>query len=289
MRAFRPCRRVSIENDILRFQSLGAMHGHHAHFVARDIHVAFDFALRRPNPIEEALQRRRLALLVSEREIEEFIERVGGLSAEPRENFGAAPSRHRAHARKIRMATNARAFRRKSSSARCAASANAGSSPALARSAGRSGPLRRIGERKELLVVRPNSGLFSTVASARSSSGSSSASPSTIRSMTAICSVRTKRSAPATSMPAPASARGSRPRTSGRAGAPGSARRAAACRSRSSAFTVRAILRGELDWRAGLAGSVEWCVPAFLARILVVRPDQHPRFPLRPGAASGKA
>ena len=48
---------------------------------------------------------------------------------------------------------------------------------------------------------RPNSGDLSTLASARSSSGRQRKSPSAIRSCTAICSVSTRRSAPATLMP----------------------------------------------------------------------------------------
>ena len=53
-------------------------------------------------------------------------------------------------------------------------------------------------ELEQLSSVKPNSGLLSTVASARSSSGSSRASASTSRSITAMCSVSTSRSAPAT-------------------------------------------------------------------------------------------
>ena len=73
------------ENDDRRFEALGAVHGHHPHFVARDLHVALDFGARLAQPGEETLQRRRLAPLVIEREIEEFVERVVGFRAEPRE------------------------------------------------------------------------------------------------------------------------------------------------------------------------------------------------------------
>ena len=45
------------------------------------LHVALDLGLRRAQPGDEALQRRRLAAFVVEREIEEFIERVVGLVA----------------------------------------------------------------------------------------------------------------------------------------------------------------------------------------------------------------
>ena len=61
------------------------MHGHHADFVARDFHVAFDLGARLPQPGEEALQRRRLAPLVIEREIEELVERIVGFGTEPGE------------------------------------------------------------------------------------------------------------------------------------------------------------------------------------------------------------
>src|SRR5439155_3327244 len=52
--------------------------------------VAFHVGLRRAQPGDEALQRRRLAPLVIEREIEEFVERVVGLVTEPGEEALAA-------------------------------------------------------------------------------------------------------------------------------------------------------------------------------------------------------
>ena len=78
------------EDDDRRLQPLGAVHGHHAHLVALHLHVALDLGLRRAQPGDEALQRRRLRAFVVEREIEEFVERVGGLMSEPREEFAAA-------------------------------------------------------------------------------------------------------------------------------------------------------------------------------------------------------
>ena len=69
------------EDHRVGLQPLGAVHGHHPHLVARHLHVALDLAFRRAQPGEEALQRRRLARLVVEREIEEFVERVVGFRA----------------------------------------------------------------------------------------------------------------------------------------------------------------------------------------------------------------
>ena len=76
-------RRVG-ENDDRRLQALGTVHRHHPHLVARHLHVALHFGTRRAQPVNEALQRRRLAPLVFEREIEEFIERIG----RPRDRAG---------------------------------------------------------------------------------------------------------------------------------------------------------------------------------------------------------
>ena len=61
------------------------MHGHDAHLVAGDFHVAFDFGLGITQPGDKALQRRRVAPLVVEREIEELVQRIVGLDAEPAE------------------------------------------------------------------------------------------------------------------------------------------------------------------------------------------------------------
>ena len=62
-------------------------------------------------------------------------------------------------------------------------------------------PLRLGASARRSSSSRPNSGDLSTLASARSSSGRQRKSPSAIRSCTAICSVSTRRSAPATLMP----------------------------------------------------------------------------------------
>ena len=86
-RRFRPGRRRRGvgENDDRRFQPLGAVHGHDAHFVAGDFHVAFDFGLGITQPGNKSLQRRRVAPLVIEREIEELVQRVVGLDSKPAE------------------------------------------------------------------------------------------------------------------------------------------------------------------------------------------------------------
>ena len=74
------------------------MHGHHPHLVARDLHVALDLGFGGAQPGDEALQRRRLAPLVVEREVEEFVERVVRLRAEPREECLRPPPAPRARA-----------------------------------------------------------------------------------------------------------------------------------------------------------------------------------------------
>ena len=85
----------------MRLEALGAMHGHHPHLVARDFHVALHFGIGRAQPGNEALQRRRLALLVVEREVEKLVERVVRLGPEPRQNAlaPAAGAEQRAHRR----------------------------------------------------------------------------------------------------------------------------------------------------------------------------------------------
>ncbi len=73
------------EDDDRGFQPLGAVHGHDADFVARDLHVAFDLGAGVAQPGDETLQRRRLAPLVVQRQIEKLVERIVGLGAEPAE------------------------------------------------------------------------------------------------------------------------------------------------------------------------------------------------------------
>ncbi len=66
------------------------MHGHDADFVAHDVHVALHFRGRRAHERDETLQRGRLGPFVGEREVQEFVERIGGFRAEPRQNLPAA-------------------------------------------------------------------------------------------------------------------------------------------------------------------------------------------------------
>ena len=66
------------------------MNGHHAHFVARDLHVALHFGARVAQPGQKPLQRRGLAPFVLQREIEKLVERVAGFGSEPRQE--ASPS-----------------------------------------------------------------------------------------------------------------------------------------------------------------------------------------------------
>ena len=56
MRAFRTRRSVVDENDSLCFKPFGTMDSHYANLITCDIHVAFYFTLRGPNPIEEPLK-----------------------------------------------------------------------------------------------------------------------------------------------------------------------------------------------------------------------------------------
>ena len=70
----------------MRFEPLRTVYGHHPHLVAGDFHVALHFGIGRAQPGHEALQRRRLAPLIGQCEIEEFVERVIRLGSEPRED-----------------------------------------------------------------------------------------------------------------------------------------------------------------------------------------------------------
>jgi hypothetical protein len=59
------------------------MHRHDADLVARDFHVALYLGVGRAQPRHEALQRRRRLALVVQCKLQEFVERVIGLVAEP--------------------------------------------------------------------------------------------------------------------------------------------------------------------------------------------------------------
>ena len=90
LRRSRRRRRGVGKNDDRRFQALCTVHRHHPHLVAGDLHVALHVGLRGAQPGDEALQRRRLAPFVREREIEEFVQRIVGLVPEPGEETLAA-------------------------------------------------------------------------------------------------------------------------------------------------------------------------------------------------------
>src|SRR5947207_1443162 len=59
-------RRVGEDNN-RRFQPFGAVHGHHPHLVARNLHVALDLRIGAAQPGDKTLQRRRLLALDYER------------------------------------------------------------------------------------------------------------------------------------------------------------------------------------------------------------------------------
>ncbi len=95
------------------------------------------------------------------------------------------------------MTRSARAISRASQSA-AAARRDSVTLARCARSASQSEPGRPCARANSSSSVSPTSGLFSSAASWRSSSGSSSTSASASRSCTAICSTRAMRSAPPT-------------------------------------------------------------------------------------------
>ena len=77
------CGRAGIgKEDDRRLEPLGAVHGHHPHLVAAMLHVALHLGVGLAQVGEEAGQRRRRAVVVGEREVEELIERVGSLGSE---------------------------------------------------------------------------------------------------------------------------------------------------------------------------------------------------------------
>src|SRR5512142_739317 len=58
------------------------MHRHDAHLVAALLHVALDLDIAAAKLIDEALQRRRRLAVIDEREVEEFVDRLGRLGPE---------------------------------------------------------------------------------------------------------------------------------------------------------------------------------------------------------------
>ena len=75
------------QNDDIRFQTLGAMHRHHPHFVAAAIHVALDLRFAAFEPVQEPFQRRRVVLLIGEREGSELVQRIRRFGAEACQQF----------------------------------------------------------------------------------------------------------------------------------------------------------------------------------------------------------
>jgi hypothetical protein len=57
--------------------------GQHSHALRRDLHVAFDFDVGRLDLAQKIMQRRRLVLLVGQRQGQEFVDWVGGFGPEP--------------------------------------------------------------------------------------------------------------------------------------------------------------------------------------------------------------
>ena len=66
------------------------MHGHDADFVAGNFHVALHFGIGRAQPRHEALQRGGRLALIAQRQLEKFVERIGGLMPEPFQDAQAA-------------------------------------------------------------------------------------------------------------------------------------------------------------------------------------------------------
>ena len=73
------------QKDDRRLEPLAGVDGQHPHPFALDLHVALDLNLRRFDLAQKIVQRRRLALLVRQRQGQEFVDRVGGFGSEPAE------------------------------------------------------------------------------------------------------------------------------------------------------------------------------------------------------------
>ena len=67
-----------------RLEALGAMNSHHPHFARALLHVALDLDLASLKPVDEARERGAMGFLVIERAVEEGVDRVIGLTAQPR-------------------------------------------------------------------------------------------------------------------------------------------------------------------------------------------------------------
>ena len=180
--------------------------------------------------------------------------------------------RARAHANKSRTVARRR-LRHASERASAQPPRNRAFSPARSLTEAASVPPRPCASAYRSSSSRPNSGLLSTHARARSSASSVSASPSAIRSMTAMCSESFSRSAPATGTSAFLSAcriasnNGPRWRTSTMT-SPALAHAAhASCGPRSTSppsvqhFTAFAIRWASLTVGLAIAPRIEWRVP----------------------------
>ena len=81
----RPCGRAAGvgQEDDRRLEPLAGVDGHHAHAVRLVLHVALDPASVAFDLGEKIMQRGRVALLMRQRESQEFVDRVGGLGSQP--------------------------------------------------------------------------------------------------------------------------------------------------------------------------------------------------------------
>ena len=71
------------QEDDRRLKPLAGVDGQHAHALGLDLHVALDLRVSRLDLGEKIMERRRLALLMRQREGQEFVDRVGGFVSEP--------------------------------------------------------------------------------------------------------------------------------------------------------------------------------------------------------------
>ena len=71
------------KKDDRRLEPFAGVDGQHSHALRLDLHVAFDFDVGRLDLAQKIMQRRRLALLVGQRQGQEFVDWVGGFGPEP--------------------------------------------------------------------------------------------------------------------------------------------------------------------------------------------------------------
>ena len=192
------------QKDDRRLEPLAGVDRQHAHALRLDLHVALDLDVGRFDLGEKIVQRRRLALLVRQRQGQEFVDRVGGFGAEPADQRPPAAvlaEQQRVKGEGRKRPSLALAMRRGDARRR-------GRRPRpQPRAPPASEPLRRAAIFISASSSKPISGDLSAQASVRSSSGSSAARPAAMRSMTAIWSLSLSRSAPAAFRSAAFSAR----------------------------------------------------------------------------------